>query len=167
MMTTGRVGAMVTVAAIGVGASSLTSGSVAADAPVASAEVSGASVTSGEVTAFAAGAGLDISGHARMVRTGDGKTLVSIHVKGLQPNTTYGSHVHASPCTVGEADGHYKFDPAGSAEPPNEIWLGPFTTNPAGVGNAHTRADATAGPTAVSVVVHAPDGSKIACSDLG
>ena len=66
-----------------------------------------------------------------------------------------------------DADGHYRFNPAGAATPPNEIWPGPFTTNDAGIGNGNTIADGTAGPTAVSVVVHAPGGAKIACADLG
>ena len=50
--------------------------------------------------------------------------------------------------------------------PPNEIWPGPFTTNEAGIGNSNTIAERTAGSTAVSVVVHAPGGTKIACADL-
>ncbi len=127
----------------------------------------GAVVTSGRFHAFAAGAGMDISGRAQMVRTADGRTIVAIQVQGLNPDTTYGSHVHAAACAVGDADGHYKFDPAGPPAPPNEIWPGPFTTNPAGIGNGLTIADGTAGPTAVSVVVHAPGGAKIACADLG
>lgn len=125
----------------------------------------GAMVTRGDVRAFAAGAGMSLSGHARMVRTADGKTIVSIHVAGLSPNTAYGSHVHQQGCGIGAADGHYRFDPAGAAAPPNEIWLG-FTSNEAGIGNANATADATAGATAVSVVVHAPGGAKIACADL-
>ncbi|HEY3209282.1 MAG TPA: hypothetical protein VGL18_05750 [Actinomycetota bacterium] len=128
---------------------------------------SGVVVTSGAFHAFAAGEGMDISGQAQMVRTADGRTIVAIEVRGLNPETTYGSHVHAAACGVGNADGHYKFDPAGPPAPPNEIWPGPFTTNPAGIGNGFTIADGTAGPTAVSVVVHAPGGAKIACADLG
>jgi len=34
------------------------------------------------------------------------------------------------------------------------------------VGNANTIADGTAGAAAVSVVIHAPGGAKIACADL-
>ena len=102
-----------------------------------------------------------------MVRTADGRTFVTIHVAGLAPGTTYASHVHAAACATGDADGHYRFDPAGAATPPNEIWPGPFTTNADGIGNANTFAWGTAGPTAVSVVVHAPGGAKIACADLG
>jgi hypothetical protein len=125
----------------------------------------GARVTRGEVHAFATGAGLDISGDARMVRTADGKTIVIVHVEGLAPNTAYGSHVHQQPCANGDADGHYKFDPAGPATPPNEIWPA-FTTNAAGIGKGYVSVNGTAGPTAMAVVVHAPGGAKIACADL-
>jgi hypothetical protein len=123
-------------------------------------------VAEGNFHAFATGAGFDISGHARMVRTADGKTIVSVHVEGLTPGTTYGSHVHKQACADGEADGHYRFDPSGPATPPNEIWPG-FTTNPAGVGNGRAVVHSVAGSSAISVVVHAPGGAKIACADLG
>jgi len=126
-----------------------------------------AQVTRGDLAAFAAGAGLPITGRAQMVRTADGRTIVSVHVEGLIPGVTYASHVHKQACADGEADGHYRFDPAGSATPPNEIWPGPFTANAAGIGNADTIAAGTAGPGAVSVVVHAPGGAKIACANLG
>jgi len=124
-----------------------------------------AQVTRGELSEFN-GYESTITGRAQMVRTADGKTIVSIHVEGLVAGSTYGAHVHAAACADGLADGHYKFDPAGAATPPNEIWPGPFTANDAGVGNADTIADGTAGPTAVSVVIHAPGGAKIACADL-
>lgn len=125
-----------------------------------------AQVTRGDFAAFNGG-DPGISGRAQMVRTADGRTIVSIHVEGLAPGSTYGSHVHAQACADGLAGGHYKFDPAGAVTPPNEIWPGPFTANEAGVGNADTIAQGTAGPAAVSVVIHAPGGAKIACADLG
>lgn len=125
----------------------------------------GATVTRGDFSAFATGAGQPIAGAAVMVRTADGKTIVAVHVEGLAAGTTYGSHVHQLPCGTSEADGHYKNDPAGPATPPNEIWPG-FTTNAAGIGNGNATVDWTAGAAAVSVVVHAPGGAKIACADL-
>lgn len=131
-----------------------------------SALAGGGAVTRGSFAAFAAGVGQPISGSAQMIRTADGRTIVTVHLEGLAPGTTYASHVHAAACAVGAADGHYKFDPAGAATPPNEIWPGPFTTNAAGIGNSNTIAAGTAGPGAVSVVVHAPGGAKIACADL-
>jgi len=132
-------------------------------APLVLAE--GAIVTRGDVHAFATGAGLPITGRAQMVRTADGKTIVTIQVEGLAASTTYGAHVHQAPCATGDADGHYRFDPSGAAAPPNEIWPG-FTTNAAGVGSGYASVVGTAGPNAVSVVVHAPTGAKIACADL-
>ena len=135
-------------------------------ATLASGTVAGeAVVTRGEVYPFAAGAALAISSRAQMVRTADGKTIVSVHVEGLLPNTTYGAHVHKQACANENADGHYRFDPSGPPAPPNEIWPG-FTTNAAGIGNGNATVDATAGPTAVSVVIHSPANSKIACADL-
>jgi len=132
---------------------------------VQSAAADAATVTRGDVHAFASGAGMEFAGRAQMVRTADGKTIVTVHVTGLSPDTTYGAHVHQRACGFGDADGHYKFDPTGPAAPPNEIWPG-FTTNAAGVGNGKATVDGTAGPTAVSVVVHAPGGGKITCADL-
>ena len=125
----------------------------------------GATVTRGDVHAFATGVGQPITGRAQMVRTADGKTIVTIQVEGLSASTTYGSHVHQAACAAGDADGHYRFDPSGAAAPPNEIWPG-FTTNAAGIGSGYASVDGTAGSNAVSVVVHAPGGAKIACADL-
>ena len=134
-------------------------------AVASSVTAAGATVTRGEFHAFAAGTGLALSGHAEMIRTADGRTIVSVHVEGLAADTTYGSHVHQQACANGDADGHYKFDPTGPATPPNEIWPG-FTTNSAGIGNGNATVPWTAGSAAVSVVVHAPGGAKIACADL-
>jgi hypothetical protein len=134
-------------------------------AMVHSAAAGGATVTRGDVNAFAAGAGMELAGRAQMVRTADGRTIVTVHVTGLSPDTTYGAHVHQQACAIGDADGHYRFDPAGPAAPPNEIWPG-FTTNAAGVGNGKATVHDTAGSAAVSVVIHAPGGAKIACADL-
>ena len=132
-----------------------------------------ATVTRGELMPFAAGAGGSISGHAQMVRNASGSTIVSLHVEGLAPGGTYVSHVHAAPCAVGAANGHYKYDPAGAPTPPNEIWLngGPFVANGGGIANARAVADFTAGVNAVSVVVHDTSlpstANKVACADLG
>lgn len=131
-----------------------------------SSTLAGATVTRGDFQAFNGGDPA-ISGRAQMTRTADGKTIVTIHLEGLAPGVTYASHVHALACDNNLADGHYKFDPAGAASPPNEIWPGPVTANDAGVANGDTIALGTAGASAVSVVVHAPGGAKIACADLG
>jgi hypothetical protein len=125
-------------------------------------------VTQGAFRPFSAGADLQISGHAQMVRTSDGKTIVTVHLEGLEPGVTYPVHVHAAPCAVGEADGHYHFDAFGPASPPNEIWPGPVTANGGGVANGRTTVGAVAASDAISVVVHRPGPApnKIACADL-
>ena len=123
-------------------------------------------VTNGEFAAFATSSDPGFTGHATMVRTADGKTIVSVSVRGLAANTTYGSHVHAFPCAENFAGGHYKHDLTGPASPPNEIWPA-FTTNGGGVGNGNATAPWVARPDARSVVIHAPGGAKIACADLG
>lgn len=131
----------------------------------------GRPVTRGEFHEFAVGAssGMDIGGNATMIRTGDGRTLVRIKVTGLDPGIAYASHVHAAPCGVGEADGHYMHVPGGGTTPPNEIWPGPITADRHGVGRGDTVAEFVAGEAAVSVVVHRPGltPNKVACADLG
>lgn len=130
----------------------------------------GANVTRGSFHTFAGGPtlGYEIEGKATMVRTADGKTIVGVNVSGLTPGDTYGSHVHNRACDDGNAGGHYRFDapvPGGDLDG-YEIWPGPFTANAAG--NAHGKAmvSGTAGAGAVSVVIHAPTGEKVACADL-
>ncbi len=132
---------------------------------VSSAAGGSAIVTSGDLTAFATSSDPGISGRAIMIRTGDDRTIVSVHVEGLAAGTAYGSHVHRQACADELADGHYQQLPAGGAAPPNEIWPG-FTTNAAGVGNGMASVDYLARPEAMSVVIHAPGGAKIACADL-
>jgi hypothetical protein len=132
----------------------------------------GAQVTRGHLADFADGPGLDYSdatGRVQMVRTGDGKTGASVQVAGLTPGATYGSHVHNQSCADGNAGGHYSFGHlvVGGAGPGNsEIWPGPFNANAAGHAHGRARVGETAGVTAVSVVIHAPGGEKIACADL-
>jgi len=137
-----------------------------------------AQVTRGSFTTFAMGGGLgyEISGKAQMVRTAAGSTIVAVNVAGLEPGNTYGSHVHNQPCAQGDAGGHYRFSSAGIAGAVDvdlggvvrsEIWPGPFNANAAGHAVGWTQVDATAGSGAVSVVIHAPGGAKIACADLG
>ncbi len=121
----------------------------------------------GELVRFGA-APASLDGHAQLVRTGDGSTIVSVHVSGLSPRTTYGSHVHNLPCGTRAGGGHYEhegFD-GGPTGYEDEIWPGPLTTNGAGVGRGRVVVPVRAGDAAVSVVVHAPGGAKIACADL-
>lgn len=72
-----------------------------------------------------------------------GDTIITLHVRGLEPNTEYGAHAHVNAChpTDGAAAGpHFQHVLPGEKESPtdpkyanpgNEIWLD-FTTNAAG-----------------------------------
>jgi hypothetical protein len=122
-------------------------------------------VTRGAFSAFATSSDPAFTGHATMVRTADGKTIVTVSVRGLAASTSYGSHVHMRACADAFAGGHYKDDLAGPASPPNEIWPA-FSTNAGGIGNGNATAPWVARPEARSVVIHAPGGAKIACADL-
>jgi hypothetical protein len=133
----------------------------------------GAQVTKGSLESFAAGTGDanygDVEGRVTMIRTASGETIVVVTATGLIPGETYGSHVHKQACDNGDAGGHYSFGFAvpGGALDGSEIWPGPFTANAAGQAVGWTVVGATAGATAMAVVIHAPGGAKIACADLG
>ncbi|GAA0538213.1 Cu-Zn family superoxide dismutase [Saccharopolyspora erythraea NRRL 2338] len=80
-------------------------------------------------------------------RLGDGQTEIKIALTGLQPNRTYGAHVHTKPCgpTGEDAGPHFqqKLDPVqpsvdpAYANPQNEVWL-----------DLHTDAQGNANPSA-------------------
>jgi Cu/Zn superoxide dismutase len=130
---------------------------------------------------FSAGAdlGLSIEGLAQITRT-ESSTMVQIHVRGVEPGTTYAAHLHNAPCSENMGGGHYKNDPAGPSMPPNELWLSStsdpkagITANAAGVAHGRGSADWVARPEAQSVVIHfippggtTAGGPKIACADL-
>lgn len=77
-----------------------------------------------------------------------GNTVVTLHVRGLSPNTDYGAHAHVNPCGLSGADAGPHFqnsqDPAipsvnpAYANPDNEIWLD-LVTDDEGNGVAQTR----------------------------
>ena len=100
----------------------------------------------GDLVAYSPAVPQDARAKVHSVETGDGRTIVTLHVKGLQPHTEYGAHAHVNACspTSGPAAGpHYQFevDPVSPstdpqfANPSNEIWLD-LTTNAAGNGSA-------------------------------
>lgn len=112
----------------------------------------------------------------RAISTASGKTVVTLQVRGLQPNREYGSHAHQFACgpSGAIASGHYQYtvDPVqpstddAYANPNNEIWLD-FTTDGEGNGSAQTVVDwqFPADRRAQSVIIHdhhtptGPDGS--------
>jgi Cu/Zn superoxide dismutase len=124
--------------------------------------------------------GLSIEGTAKLMRTDDA-TRAKVHVRGLDPGTTYAAHLHNAACSApNPGGGHYKNDPAGADAPPNELWLSSttdptagITANPAGVAHGSGSAAWVARPEAEAIVIHAippggttAGGPKIACADL-
>lgn len=147
----------------------------------------GATVTRGELSELPAAQGRPeqgLTGRTQAVRTADGRTRLSITMDGLQPGVTYGVHLHNAPCSAtNPGGGHYKHDPAGPAQPPNELWpssdahnpMAGITANAAGRAHGDGVAGWVAGGNAVSVVIHAgvghgatttAGGPKLACADL-
>jgi hypothetical protein len=109
-----------------------------------------------------------IFGRAQIVRTLEGTTTVELHAEGLTALIDYPVHVHALPCSVDNAGGHYKIDPTiATAEESNEIWP-VFTSDENGVGQGAITVDHSARPDAQSLVIHDPENgnAKMACADL-
>lgn len=129
--------------------------------------------------------------HARVqaVYNAAGSTVVTLQVRGLQPNTEYGAHAHRNACgATGAAAGpHFQHvvdpvqpstDPA-YANPRNEIWLD-FTTDAEGNGSAQAlvRWQFSADRRAGSVIIHehgtshdpgsaGTAGARLACLTVG
>jgi hypothetical protein len=149
---------------------------------LATAAGSATSVEHGKFTTLPAGTamGLEVRGVALLKRDRDG-TWAKLVAHGLTPDALYAAHLHDAPCAVNEGGGHYKDDPAGPAEPPNELWLSStsdpkagVTANRGGVVHGDGSAPWVARPEAQSIVLHyvPPGGStsggpKVACADLG
>ncbi|MFD4633832.1 superoxide dismutase family protein [Streptomyces sp. NPDC058284] len=106
----------------------------------------------------------------------EGRTTVTLKVRGMEPGHTYGVHVHQKPCGAEPeaAGGHYQHrvdpvqpskDPA-YVNPDNEVWLD-FTAGADGSGSAGARHDWGFRPhEAASVVLHdvpGGAGARVAC----
>lgn len=119
----------------------------------------------------------DAAAAVHVVNTGNGTTVVSLHVFGVvaEPGRTFGAHVHQLPCgeTGGAAGPHYLHAGAVGTLEEREVWLD-VTVNAAG--NGHT---VTSRPwqidtaTPRSVILHAlptavdgTAGARLACIDL-
>lgn len=122
-----------------------------------------------------------VLGTAEMI-VAEGKTRVTILATGLDNRVLYIGHVHADACSAADpGGGHYKFDPNGGDQPPNEIHLPiQFEVNRQGEKQGGVTSDVTvdreAGADAKSVVIHIkrargagtdePKPPKLACADL-
>ena len=106
-----------------------------------------------------------VGARARVTSSASGTgTRVTLEVRGLQPDRTYGAHVHTKPCGSKPEDAgpHYQnvadpvqpsVDPA-YANPENEVWLD-FVTDHTGAGSSEdTVAWRFRSGGARSVVVH-------------
>jgi Cu-Zn family superoxide dismutase len=125
--------------------------------------------TTGEFDTLPGGtdSGYDVEGRAAMIRLPH-RTLVSVHVEGLDADTTYPAHVHNAPCSaIPAGGGHYQHEVGGTVDAVNEIW--PIvTTDQHGRGHAQVAHAHRARPEAQSIVIHYPlDTSiRLACVDL-
>ncbi len=103
----------------------------------------------------------DLGGH---VLLSPDRTAVTLELSGLEPAAMYMAHVHESACADDAGGGHFKFDPGGGDEHPNEVHFA-LTASQDGTATA-TETPAQPLPAgARSVVVHS-NGTKIACGDL-
>jgi len=107
----------------------------------------------------------------RAIETGSGKTVVTLKVRGLAVNATYGAHAHYRPCGLASqplaSGAHYQNVPqyadettasknAAYANPANEVWLD-LTTDDEGNGSAQTVVNwqfRGSDPVLRSVVIH-------------
>jgi hypothetical protein len=105
-----------------------------------------------------------ISGEADLTRS-DGETTIALSLNSLEPNAAYLAHLHTGGC--GETDpggAHFKFDPQGGEEPPNEIHLS-FTASSNGSGEAEVTSDQEVPEgEAGSIVLHFADGHDASAS---
>jgi hypothetical protein len=124
--------------------------------------------------------GPDVRGTASIARTPT-STFVEVVVTGLEPGVNYTAHLHEGTCT-NPTSAHYKNDPNGVSEPPNELWPSDDLTDPlAGLTadeNGEARgfgiADWVARPTARAIWIHEPPDdpndphahARIGCADL-
>ena len=125
------------------------------------------------------GAFANATATVHVVHKGNGGTLVTLHVVGVDAPTgqTFGAHVHQHSCgaVASDALGHYQDPTITAALEDREVWLD-FTVNAAGIGHAEAKRawslDETTQPR--SVIIHAfptnavsgGAGPRLACIDL-
>jgi hypothetical protein len=145
---------------------------IAVFAVTASVQAKGAQKTTGTFAQVPGHADYGITGTAKMIRN-KGKTIVQVHLEGLDAGETYPTHVHNAPCSSG-GGGHYQDQVGGLAAPPNELWPSSggneagITATASGNGNGHGKAEWVARPEAQSIVVHlySDTAVRVACAQL-
>ena len=127
-------------------------------------------VTTGHFQTLAGAGDDDIGGGSIMFRSdrGGGRTAVFVHVRGLDPNRSYPTHVHNQPCSANPpGGGHYQNVTGGPVDSVNEIWP-TISTRANGTGFGYAVHAARARDDAMAIVIHNPDNTSIrlACVDL-
>lgn len=125
-----------------------------------------AEVTRGSFVTLAGGTPYLLQGHAVMVRVGD-RTMVGVHIRGLDGSTVYPTHVHNKRCAAPDFGGsHYQHQVGGDVDALNEIWP-TVRTNDRGNGLGFAAHAHRARSEAMSIVIHqAGTNTRLACADL-
>ncbi|WP_034239473.1 superoxide dismutase family protein [Saccharomonospora iraqiensis] len=152
----------------GPGASPDTAASRAAD-PTPADEIPDAEVVEGSFAVLPSApetAPQSVRGTVWLARHDDG-TTVTVDVTGLEPDTKYTSHLHAESCEPDDGGPHFRFDPDGPAQPPNEVHL-MFTTDSEGSASTTVTNPNPDSDGANAILLHLDDdaGTKFACADL-
>ncbi len=106
----------------------------------------------------------EVAGQVWVAEHDDG-TTVTVRMSGMEPGTDYLLHLHEQACDEDAGGDHFKFDPEGSDDPPNEVHLS-FTAEGNGEGGATVTNDQRVGDDAQSIVIHPADAmdNRIACA---
>lgn len=124
----------------------------------------------GVLAPFAAATEADgtIAGDARLSVDAQG-TTIELTVSGLRADESYGAHLHALPCHVGDGGGHYKIDPTvAETVAENELWPA-ITPDASGAASATLSSPHAVRASAQSIVIHrkrGEDNPKVACATL-
>lgn len=107
-----------------------------------------------------------LAGEATVERA-EGGTTVSVRVTGLEPSTEYVAHLHSGSCDETDPGGpHFKFNPKGSEQPPNEIHL-ELNSKADGAARATAASKRVPPGEAGSVVIHEAGGDGLAAGEPG
>ncbi|QWC86046.1 hypothetical protein KLP28_04790 [Nocardioidaceae bacterium] len=134
-------------------------------------ELPGAALRTGEFavldTAPPGSEGVSGTSYVATEAPGAPGTTWTVRLAGLQPDTEYVGHLHEQACGDDAGGDHFKFDPAGSDVPPNEVHIG-FTTDSEGNGEATVTNETAVGDGVKASVIHpaAAMDNKLACADL-
>lgn len=104
----------------------------------------------------------NVTGTAWLARH-DAGTTVTVELTGLPPDSDFMSHLHAEACSDNGGP-HFKFDPDGSDQPPNEVHL-MFQSDGEGAASTTVENDNPESEGAQSIVIHHGD-AKVACGDF-